>query len=73
MKLQRARAIVLRVHTIQHQRVNMDVQIERRPKPLNDGHRAATPVHDAWRSRACLLRKPSTARMNTPTIARHRA
>ena len=58
MKLQRARAIVLRVHTIQHQRVNMDVQIERRPKPLNDGHRAATPVHDAWRSRACLLRKP---------------
>jgi hypothetical protein len=45
MKLQAARA-VLGEHPVDDAGVTVDVQIERRPKPLDDRHRAAPAVRD---------------------------
>ena len=46
MKAQPA-GTVLAIHAIEHQCVDVDVQIERRPKPLNDCHDQAAPVRHA--------------------------
>ena len=57
-----------REHAIQHERVDVKVQIEGSPEPLNHGHRAPTTVRDAAVARAGA-QEPSTARTNTPTTA----
>jgi len=41
-----------REHAVQHERVNMKIEIEGAPEPLNHNHRAATPVRFAAAARA---------------------
>ena len=65
-----ARAI-LREHPVDHQRVDVHVEVHRPTKALDDGHRAAATVHDTGLTSD--MAQPRTVRTYTPTTARHRS
>ena len=63
---------VVREHAVQHQHVQVDIEIERAAEALQDRHGAAAAVGDVVT--ACRRRRnPSTVRTATPLTARHRS
>ena len=58
-----------REDAVQREDMDVDIQVERSPRALDHGHRAAATIRDAAIARARM--KPSTARTNTATTPRH--
>jgi hypothetical protein len=63
---------VVRKHTIDHQRMDVNIQVQGAAEALNDRDRAAPSVRHAIapRTRAQI---PHAARTDTPTTAQHRS
>ena len=59
-------------HAIEHERMEMDIEIERAAETLNDRHRAAAAVRDAVPPRA-TAKEPEHRPHATPTTARHKS
>jgi hypothetical protein len=71
MKAQCIRSI-LREHAIQHEGMDVHVEVQRAAEPLEDCHRAPAAVHRALAPRAAA-ESPRMARTATATTARHSA